>query len=302
MIISSSDTDVENDSVHNDEIITTTSNLALKNIDITILPGEKVAICGRSGRYAPLSKIQKKALTPPSGKSSLLLLLLSLLSPLPTCSKNITISSLPLHKISRSALRERIIAIPQEPVFLPDGTSFITNLDPFSLSTESEAREVLKIVGLWEMVNERGGLNGGMEAGVLSQGQKQLFSVARAVLRGRIRGRELKSKFPCLEMENEKNKEKGEGEGKKQGGILLLDEISSSVDQETDRLIQGIIKREFESYTVVMVSHRLEMVMGFDRVIVLDRGIIVENGDPRELSQMNGGWFRELWIVGGRGG
>ena len=51
-------------------------------------------------------------------------------------------------------------------------------------------------------------------------------------------------------------------------------------------------------YTIVMVSHRLEMVMDyFDRVVVLDRGSVVEDGGPRELVEMEGSRFGELWAV-----
>lgn len=120
----------------------------------------------------------------------------------------------------------------------------------------------------------------------MSAGQKQLFSLARAVLRARIRARERVAEFG----------EKGPGAAP--SGILLLDEVSSSVDQDTDRAMQAIIHAEFEGYTIVMVSHRLEMVMGFDTVIVMEKGEVVETGPPMELSQKEGGRFRELWLVG----
>jgi ABC-type transport system involved in cytochrome bd biosynthesis fused ATPase/permease subunit len=99
-----------------------------------------------------------------SGKSSTILLLLRLLEPLPACSENITIDGTPLHKIDRSTLRQRIIAVPQDAVFLPDRTSFMSNLDPFGASTESECRAVLETVGLWTLVEQRGGLAQGLSA------------------------------------------------------------------------------------------------------------------------------------------
>jgi ABC-type multidrug transport system fused ATPase/permease subunit len=82
------------------------------------------------------------------------------------------------------------------------------------------------------------------------------------------------------------------------GGILLLDEVSSSVDQDTDRAIQTVIKEEFESYTVIMVSHRLEIVMDFDTVVVMEKGSVVESGNPRTLVDTNGSRFKELWLAG----
>jgi len=224
-----------------------------------------------------------------SGKSSTILLLLRLLDPLPTCAENITIDSLPLHKIVRTTLRERIIAIPQDAVFLPDGTSIMSNLDPFNVSTEVECTSVLNVVGLTSLLEERGGVDQGLSPDTLSQGQRQLFSLARAILRRRIRAREYGASFG----------EKGKGRG--QGGILLLDEITSGVDHETERMMMTVIETEFEGYTVVMVSHRLEMVMGFDRVLVMDRGSVVEDGAPGKLVEREGGRFRDLWLVGNRG-
>ena len=223
-----------------------------------------------------------------SGKSSTILLLLKILDPLPSTAENITIDSIPLHKIDRQILRHRIIAIPQDPVFLPDGTSFQANLDPYEISTESDSRAVLETVGLWYFVEDRGGLASGMSSDTLSAGQKQLFSLARAILRARIRTRERVAEF------GEK------GPGAVDGGILLLDEVSSSVDQETDRTMQSIIHEEFKEYTIVMVSHRLEMVMKFDTVVVMEKGQVVETGPPMELAGKEGGRFRELWLVGNK--
>lgn len=240
-------------------------NLALRNLEITIQSGEKVAICGRSG----------------SGKSSMILLLLRLLDPIPSTVENIAIDDVPLYRIDRATLRQRIIAVPQDAVFLPDGSSFKMNLDPVSVSSDLECTSVLDTVGLWPFVTERGGLAAGMSPDTLSQGQKQLFSLARAILRRRIRSREV-----------------AEGQDR---GILLLDEVSSSVDMDTDRAMHDCIKSEFEGYTIVMVSHRLEMVMDFDRVVVMDAGAVVETGAPRVLVKTEGSRFKELWTVSNTG-
>ncbi|KAK4164429.1 canalicular multispecific organic anion transporter 1 [Cladorrhinum sp. PSN259] len=244
-------------------------HLALKSLTLSISPGEKLAICGRSG----------------SGKSSLILLLLRLLDPTPS-SGQITMDSLPLSQIPRHLLRKLIIAIPQDPVFLPNSSSVLANLDPFHLSTPEEAQQVLEQVQLWPFISSRGGLDALMSPDTFSQGQKQLFSLARAILRKRIRVQQRQASF---------------GDGvTKDGGILLLDEVSSSVDKDTDEQMQRIISDEFKGYTIVMVSHRLGMVMGFDRVVVMDEGKIVEMGKPTELVELEGSRFRELWMVGGQ--
>ncbi|KAI0879864.1 P-loop containing nucleoside triphosphate hydrolase protein [Annulohypoxylon maeteangense] len=246
-------------------------HFALKDLNLTIASGEKVAICGRSG----------------SGKSSVILLLLRLLDPAASCAENIFIDDVPLHKVNRAVLRQRIITVPQEPVFLPDGTSFQANLDPFGASTGDECRAVLETVNLWDFVHGRGGLMAGMSADTLSGGQRQLFNLARAILKRRIRLKQLQSEF-------------GE-KGVEVGGILLLDEVSSSVDQDTDKAMQRITMGEFKEYTIIMVSHRLDMVFGFDTVVVMDKGSIIESGRPRAMIETDGSKLRELWIHANRG-
>lgn len=241
--------------------------MALRDIRLEITAGERIAICGRTG----------------SGKSSLVALLLKLLDPIGETSSNIIIDKIALHKIDRSALRQRIIAVPQEAVFLPDGSTFQGNLDPFNIATAADCQSVLEVVDLWSFVQERGGLKAGMSPATLSQGQRQLFSLARAVIRRRIRAKSL-----------------GLGGGGSEGGILLLDEVSSSVDQETEREMQEIIRVEFKTYTVIAVSHRLDMISDFDRVVVMDKGEIVEVGNPLVLSHDETTRFGELWKAGGK--
>ncbi|KAK4861145.1 hypothetical protein LT330_004061 [Penicillium expansum] len=235
------------------------TSLALRNIQLTINSGEKIAICGRTG----------------SGKSSLVALLLKLLDPIATTAENIVIDDLPLHRLNRSVLRQRIIAVPQEAVFLPDGSTVQNNLDVSEEATPEECKTVLKSVGLWEFVKERGGLAAGMNSSSFSNGQRQLLSFGRALLRRSVRER----KF---------------GAAVQLGGILLLDEVSSSVDQETERIMQETIRTEFKNYTVIAVSHRLDMIMDFDRVVVMDTGEIVEVGKPAVLAREAGTRFGDL--------
>jgi ABC-type multidrug transport system fused ATPase/permease subunit len=175
-------------------------------------------------------------------------------------------------------LRQRIIAVPQEAVFLPDGSTFRANLDPTNISTPAECETVLTKVNLLQFVQDRGGLDASMGAGTLSAGQKQLMSLGRALLRRRGRARNL------LRL----------GGSGAEGGILLLDEVSSSVDHVTERIMQETIRAEFRDYTVVAVSHRLDMIMDFDRVVVMDKGEVVEVGNPRILAVREGARFREL--------
>lgn len=189
-------------------------------------------------------------------------------------SEKVDIDGISLLNVDRSTVRQRFIVVPQDAVFLPGKASIRENLDPANQATEPECLSALAAVHLSEFVRESGGLNGLMRAEDLSAGQQQLFGLGRAVLRRCVRARN----------------------GGPRGGILLLDEMNSKLDRETDSLAQDIIRNEFADYTVIMVVHRLNMVMNLcDRVYVLDKGEIVEHGVPRELAYAAGTRFGELW-------
>ena len=230
-----------------------------------------------------------------SGKSSIVLLLLRLLDPIPAGGVDLIIDDISTLGIDRSTLRQRIIAVPQDATFFPDGTSFKKNLDPLEQIGEEECQQVLEKTSLWAFVSSRGGLEAGLTADTLSQGQKQLFNLARAVLRRRIRSRLLDSEIGGAYM----NSPSSVAQSRRDGGVLILDEVNTSTDLGTQRAIQEIILQEFEGYTVVMVSHLLDMVMDFDQVMVMDQGRLVEKGSPRELVNRAESRFNQLRVSGG---
>lgn len=82
---------------------------------------------------------------------------------------------------------------------------------------------------------------------------------------------------------------------KKQGrkkGALVLDEVTGSVDLETENVMMSMIKREFAGWTVLAVVHRLETIKNYDKVVVPDKGEIVELGEPRVFFEMGrNSWF-----------
>lgn len=220
--------------------------LVLKDIRMNIQAGEKVAVIGRTG----------------SGKSSLILLLLRLLDPTTETAEKITMDGTPLRRIHRDTLRQRIIAMPQDMVFLAGGESFKTALDPYSRNSDEECQFALEQVGLWSIIQNSGGLQVEMTKDVFSQGQKQLFSLAIAIIRARLRQR-----------------------NGSRGGILLLDEVTASVDRETEQTMMDVIRRVFADYTVVAVTHSLESVEGFDRVFALGNGRVIKEGAAHSFSQ-----------------
>lgn len=159
-------------------------------------------------------------------------------------------------QIPRATVRDRLICIPQDPLLFPK--SFQFNLDPNEQFSDPQALiNVLQLVGLWNLVSERGGLSTIVELGSLSQGEQQLLVLARAILRKRAAGG-----AQC---------------------ILVLDEATSSVDSATEDRIMAIVKEEFKENTIVMVAHRLDLIRDSDVVVVLENGRVLKSGLPEEV-------------------
>ncbi|GBF67299.1 canalicular multispecific organic anion transporter [Trichophyton mentagrophytes] len=192
-----------------------------------------------------------------SGKSFLLLLLLRLLE---VQGGSITVDGLELASLPRNLARSRFNMIPQEPVFIPGTVQF--NLDPDSQYSDYDLITALKKVLLFDVISAQGGVNSEFQPSSLSHGQRQLFCLAGAILR--------KSR------------------------IGLLDEITSNVEQATDELMQKIVREEFKLCTIIAIAHRLNTIMDFDRVIVLDGGHIVESGKPQDLL-LRDSMFKQMW-------
>ncbi|KAL5315383.1 hypothetical protein ACEPPN_016250 [Leptodophora sp. 'Broadleaf-Isolate-01'] len=264
-------------------------HLALKNITISIQPGQKIGICGRSG----------------SGKSSQLLSLLRLVE---IQSGTIWIDKVDLQTLSRDAIRSRLITVPQDPMLVMRDT-VRQNLDITDSSiSDEEIIHTLQKVKLWHVIQGREGnaqravrqpldlnkapgngnsaealleastsqaepspcssLDMVMETLPLSQGQQQLFSLARAILMRPFRGK-----------------------------VVLLDEATSNVDAETDKLMQDLIRAEFKDHTVLTIAHRLDTILDSDMILVLDGGRLVEFGPPLELVQNEDGIFRAMYAT-----
>ncbi|KAJ6446709.1 Canalicular multispecific organic anion transporter 2 [Purpureocillium lavendulum] len=208
----------------------TSSEPVLKDICFSVQPGEKIAICGRTG----------------SGKSSLVS---SMLRMLELDSGTITIDGVDVSTIPRQEIRRRLITLPQEPFFL-HGT-VRENIDPQEEATDERIEAVLRSVDMWEFIESRGGLEELLDDDKLSHGQRQLFCLARAIL--------------------------------KRGKILIMDEATSSVDSETDAVMQRVLREEFAGRTIVAIAHKLQTILDFDRILLLDKGNIIETGNPQEL-------------------
>lgn len=166
-----------------------TGEPVIQDFSLSIKQGEKVAIVGRTGRLVAIPNLQiSESATDPSssGKSSLVL---SLFRMVELSHGTITIDALPIHRLPRQTIRSRLIGLPQDAYLLP-GTVRL-NADPLSQSNDKAIIQALKDVNLWEDVIVSKGdatryehpLDVLVEDLHLTHGQRQLFCIARAVLR-----------------------------------------------------------------------------------------------------------------------
>ncbi|KAJ8363811.1 hypothetical protein SKAU_G00126420 [Synaphobranchus kaupii] len=189
-----------------------------------------------------------------AGKSSMTLCLFRLLE---AADGEITIDEVKISDIGLHDLRSKLTIIPQEPVLF-SGTLRM-NLDPFDMYTDEELWKALELSHLNKFVsNQPSKLNLECSEGGenLSVGQRQLVCLARALLR--------------------------------KTRILILDEATAAIDLETDDLIQSTIRTQFEDCTVFTIAHRLNTILDYTRVLVLDKGQIAEFDTPTNLLAKKG--------------
>ncbi|XP_075174074.1 LOW QUALITY PROTEIN: multidrug resistance-associated protein 1-like [Anomaloglossus baeobatrachus] len=189
-----------------------------------------------------------------AGKSSLTLGLFRILEP---ATGTIYIDGIDISKLGLHDLRSKITIIPQDPVLFFG--SLRMNLDPFDNYSDEDIWIALELAHLKSFVSALAdGLNHMCSEGGenLSVGQRQLVCLARALLR--------KTK------------------------ILVLDEATAAVDLETDELIQSTIRNEFKDSTVITIAHRLNTIMDYTRIVVFDKGEIVEFDTPSRLLENKG--------------
>ena len=222
--------------------------LVLNKVTLSVPSGSTLGVVGRTG----------------SGKSSLLLTLFRIVEI--ESEGSIEIDGVDIRSITMKQLRENLAIIPQDPVLFA-GT-IESNLDATGKAAPEDMWEALEAASpdLVRQFKATGGLKSEITegGGNLSQGQRQLICLARALLK--------KSK------------------------ILVLDEATSSVDVQTDQQVQDTIRREFvdKGVSVITVAHRLDTVLGYDKIAVLGEGEVLEYGSPSDLLSNKNGEFRSL--------
>jgi ABC transporter fused permease/ATP-binding protein len=203
------------------------------------------------------------ALVGPSGagKSTLVSLLLRLYEP---TSGRIVFDDWDSRSIPVSVLRSQMAIVPQD-IFLFGGTIKENIAYGNIKATEEMIEDAARKANAWEFISK---FPEGLETLVgergtqLSGGQRQRIAIARAVL--------------------------------KDPKILILDEATSSLDSESERLVQDALEKLMKGRTSVVIAHRLSTIRRADLILVLNNGQIVEQGTHNELLKSEGGLYRSL--------
>jgi ABC-type multidrug transport system fused ATPase/permease subunit len=235
--------------------------ISIKNLSFSYpsRPGEQVL----EDINIEISDNQLVAVVGPSGagKSTLTALLLRMHEPV---AGEILFDGRSSHSFALTALRRQIALVPQD-VFLFGGSIRENIAYGKPGATEEEIVEAAQKANALEFIErfpEKFGTVVGERGTQLSGGQRQRIAIARAVL--------------------------------KNPRILILDEATSSLDSESERLVQDALEKLMQGRTSIVIAHRLATVRKADRIIVIDRGRVVEAGTHDELVRLEGGIYRNL--------
>lgn len=215
----------------------------LESINLTINPGEVLAIVGPSGR----------------GKTTLVNLIPRLYDP---SSGEIRIDGYDIKKVTTASLRQYISVVPQE-IILFSGTIEQNIAYGKNGATIDEVVQAANIANAHDfIINLPKGYDTeiGENGAKLSGGQRQRISIARAIIR--------------------------------QPKILILDEATSSLDSESENLIQAALSKIMHRQTTIVIAHRLSTIIKADRIVVIDKGRIVEQGTHQDLLKRQGVYHR----------
>lgn len=196
-----------------------------------------------------------------SGKTTLTKLLLRFAD---VDSGEITIAGTPITKTTQQLLRETIAYVPQEPLLFHRSIKENIAYGKPNAS-DKEIRDAAKKANALEFIEELPNKFDTLvgERGIkLSGGQRQRIAIARAIL--------------------------------KDAPILVLDEATSALDSESEKAIQKALQKLMKGRTTVVVAHRLSTIASMDRIVVLDKGKIVEEGTHTKLLEQKG-TYAKLW-------
>ena len=193
-----------------------------------------------------------------AGKSTLIQLLPRFLNP---TAGEVLIDQVPVQDWTLSSLRSQMAMVSQDVIMLND--TLAANVSLGQTPDRERVQRSLEAANLWTHVMQ---LPQGMDtllghnANQLSGGQRQRLAIARAVY--------------------------------KDAPILILDEATSALDNESERLVQDALQKLMHGRTTLIVAHRLTTIEHADRVVVMDKGRIVEQGAPAQLLTAGGAYAR----------
>ncbi|CAI7636379.1 unnamed protein product [Penicillium crustosum] len=213
------------------------STPTLRSVSISLEGGQKLGICGRTG----------------SGKSSLLACFFSLVT---ITSGEIFIDGIDISTLPKEKLHSELVPISQKPLVIPGSIRENLALGITSTIGDSAMVSALKEVGLWCQIRDHGGLSANIDATNLSNGQRQILCIARAIL------------FPDR--------------------IVIMDEPTAGFDEHTEMLVIGLLHEKLKGRTIISITHQINTVIDSDLVMVMNHGTVSELGASKELLSRRG--------------
>jgi len=181
-----------------------------------------------------------------------------------TTQGEILVDGINIKNYSIQSVREKIGIVSQEPILFNETIgNNIALADPdASMEAIAQAAKIANAHQFIDSKPEKYDTNIGDRGAKLSGGEKQRLTIARAVLKNPL--------------------------------ILILDEATSSLDTESERLVQDAINNMMQNRTSIVIAHRLSTVRNADEIVVLNKGEIAERGKHDELMQITGGIYKKL--------
>ncbi|KAG0571068.1 hypothetical protein KC19_6G208800 [Ceratodon purpureus] len=231
----------------------------LENLQVRYRPNSPLVLRGITCTFEGGQRVGVVGRTG-SGKTTLISSLFRLVEP---AGGRIIIDGIDISNIGLHDLRTRLGIIPQEPTLFRGTVRF--NLDPVDEHSDPEVWEALDKCQLGDIIRakpERLDAPVSDDGENWSVGQRQLFCLGRALL--------------------------------KRSRVLVLDEATASIDNNTDAILQRILRREFSDCTVVTVAHRIPTVIDSDMVLALHDGKMAEFDQPKKLLENSSSFFARL--------
>lgn len=179
-------------------------------------------------------------------------------------SGEILVDGVDIRSYSLESLRTHIGIVTQEPILFNESIAENIALGVPNAS-KSDIEEAAKVANAYNFIQKKSAgfdENVGDRGSKLSGGEKQRLTIARAIL--------------------------------KNPSILILDEATSSLDTESERLVQNAIDKMMANRTVLVIAHRLSTIRDADEIVVMHKGQIVERGTHEDLMKIEEGFYRNL--------